>query len=49
MGEKHKLQGFQGKRNKSHQLRVLGKALQKGHLGEVDPKGDRGSQGMKMC
>ena len=33
MGEKHKLQGFQGKRNKSRQLRILGKALQKGHLG----------------
>ena len=49
MGEIHRLQGFQGKRSKSHQLRGLGKALQKGHLGEVGPKGDRGSQGMKMC
>ena len=44
----HKLQGFQGKRNKSHQLSILGKALEKGHLWEAGPKGERGSQEMKM-
>ena len=40
-GEVHKLRGFQGKRNKSSHLRVLGKALEKGAPWGMGPKGER--------
>ena len=45
-GELHKLQGFQGKRNKSTESSRKG--FGEGALWGMDPKGGRGSQGMKM-